>query len=411
MILDLTGASNVEVACLEITDHAGCVEFHPGLPCERDTYPFGDWASAGLYAQDSANVHLKDLDVHGLAHTGIWAGRLTDWTVENVRVAANGWVGWDGDIGASSSNSSTLTFRHWTVEWNGCGETWPGLQPTGCWGQEAGGYGDGVGTATTGGNWVIEDSAFLHNTQDGLDLLYARLLTSTIEIRRTIAEGNAGNQIKVTGPTLIENSIVVGNCGFFDGFAGWNSGDDCRAGGDALVIDLRPGNVATVTNSTLTGEGVCLAIASCALNQTCNGSETIRMRNNIFQGQPRFSLPSEDTCFAWYDDEPPDDILPQNPFTTAFSLITGARFGNVTPCPGPHNLCDVSPGLVNATIDAFDARLLPTSPAIDTGDDTVCPATDYGGTARPQGMACDIGAYERWVPSDWIYLPLVLKKP
>ena len=30
------------------------------------------------------------------------------------------------------------------------------------------------------------------------------------------AEGNAGNQVKTAGPVLIENSILLGNCAFFD---------------------------------------------------------------------------------------------------------------------------------------------------------------------------------------------------
>jgi uncharacterized protein YcfL len=34
------------------------------------------------------------------------------------------------------------------------------------------------------------------------------------------------------------------------------------------------------------------------------------------------------------------------------------------------------------------------SPAIDAADDTNCPATDQRGVTRPQGMHCDIGAYE-----------------
>jgi len=38
------------------------------------------------------------------------------------------------------------------------------------------------------------------------------------------------------------------------------------------------------------------------------------------------------------------------------------------------------------------AALLPGSPALDAADD--CPATDQRGVARPQGAACDIGAYE-----------------
>jgi hypothetical protein len=43
--------------------------------------------------------------------------------------------------------------------------------------------------------------------------------------------------------------------------------------------------------------------------------------------------------------------------------------------------------------------LLAGSPAIDTGTNTGCPPTDELGTARPQGAACDIGAFE-FVPAD-----------
>jgi hypothetical protein len=34
------------------------------------------------------------------------------------------------------------------------------------------------------------------------------------------------------------------------------------------------------------------------------------------------------------------------------------------------------------------------SAAIDSADDAVCPATDQRGVSRPQGAACDVGAYE-----------------
>jgi hypothetical protein len=38
--------------------------------------------------------------------------------------------------------------------------------------------------------------------------------------------------------------------------------------------------------------------------------------------------------------------------------------------------------------------LLANSSAINTGNDAVCPATDQRGVARPQGVHCDIGAFE-----------------
>jgi hypothetical protein len=401
-VVNLTGSSNIEVACLEITDHSSCIEDHlfptGGSPytCQRDSPPYGDWAAIGLYASDSANVLLKDLNIHGLANTGILAGRLTDWTVENVRLAGNGLAGWNGDLigdGSNSENHGTFVFRHWMVEWNGCGETYPDEEHPGCWGQEAGGYGDGAGFGgTTGGHYIIEDSAFLHNTSDGLDMLYVRLPGATIEIRRTIAEGNDGNQIKLTAENAtIENTIVVSNCGFFHDMPSWNNSDDCRAGGDAVAFALQPGGQFTMTNSTITGEGSCLVIAECALDQTCNGSEQIQMRNVIFQGQKVFFNPGEDVCFAWYDDES-SSPLPANPFLVDFSLITGTRFGNVTACPGSGNLCNISSGLVNISIDAFNAHLRSSSQAINAGTPDEAPADDFDGHLRD--ATPDIGAFE-----------------
>lgn len=401
-ILNLAGSSNVEVSCLEITDHSSCIEDHLSpaggseYTCQRDAPPYGDWASIGLYAQDSANVTLENLDIHGLANTGIQAGRLTDWTVQNVRLAGNGWAGWDGDLvgdGSNSENHGTFTFSHWTVEWNGCGETYPGQEYLACWGQEAGGYGDGAAFGgTTGGHYIIEDAAFLHNTSDGLDMLYTRLPDAVIEIRRTIAEGNAGNQIKTTGAVTIENSIIVSNCGYFHGMPFWNNDDDCRAGGDALALALQPAGQARLINTTITGEGMCLVIAECALDQTCNGREVVRIQNTIFQGQRVFWSPQDASCFAWYDDEssPP---MPANPFVVSYSLVSGVRFGNVNPCQEGHNLCGVPSGLMSNAIDAFDAHLRGDSAAVDAGLHDGAPADDFNGHLRH--AVPDIGAYER----------------
>ena len=47
--------------------------------------------------------------------------------------------------------------------------------------------------------------------------------------------------------------------------------------------------------------------------------------------------------------------------------------------------------------------LLPGSPAIDAGDNTLAPPTDQRGFPRPAGLACDIGAYE--------YPPPIIARP
>lgn len=62
---------------------------------------------------------------------------------------------------------------------------------------------------------------------------------------------------------------------------------------------------------------------------------------------------------------------------------------------------DVDPQLgALAANGGFAQTLLPasTSPAIDSGDDGACPATDERGVSRPQGAHCDIGAVEVVMP-------------
>jgi hypothetical protein len=397
-ILDLTDASNVEVACLEITDHSDCVEdYTGGLACERDNFPYGDWAARGIYAEDSANVHLRNLDIHGLAGGGVLAGRLTDWTVEDVRIAGNGWVGWDGDIEDDDSNSGTLLFRRWTVEWNGCAETYPGGEPTGCWAQTAGGYGDGVGTGATGGDWIIEDSAFLHNTSDGLDLLYHEL-GGSITIDRVRAEGNAGNQIKVTGQATITNSVLVGNCAFFEGKPFTFNVDPCRAVGNTLEVVYTGGEQVSIVDSTFYGQGDGLIGGGPREGFQCNGSETLTGRNNVFLGDQDFFDP-EDITFLFYT-EGCSDLVFEGDYSIAYNVKNIDAPYVSPPYPSAHNLLEdpVLSGPLSG--DAYGMTLAAGSPAIDAGDNAVCPATDYLGHPRPvdgdgNGSAiCDMGALE-----------------
>jgi len=417
VIINLTDARNVEVACLEVTDHSGCVESHSGgLACERDDPPFGPWAATGLYAEDSSDVHLRDLNIHGLASTGIHAGRLSNWTVENVRIAGNGSAGWDGDLWDEygDSNSGTLTFRHWTVEWNGCGETYPGGQPTGCWGQTAGGYGDGVGTGATGGDWIIEDSAFLHNTSDGLDLLYHEL-GGRIVINRVRAEGNAGNQVKITGQSTITNSVLVGNCAFFEGKPFTHDVDPCRALGNTLEVVYTGGEHVSIVNSTFYGQGDGLVGGGPREGHNCSGTESLTGRNNVFLGDTDYFDPG-DIAFLFYQ-EGCADLKLDSDYNIAYNTKNIECGINDTYVNSrSHDLCQ-DPELSGPfTGNTYGVMPNPGSPAIDTGNNAVCPSTDYLGNPRPVdgdengSVVCDRGAYERWVPQAWIYLPAVLRQ-
>jgi hypothetical protein len=413
LVLNLTESSNLELACLEVTDHSSCVEDHTGgLACPRESYPYGDWAAVGLYAADSQQVHVMDLNIHGLASTGVWAGRLADWLVENVRIAGNGWAGWDGDIQGDDSNTGTLTFRHWTVEWNGCGETYPGEEPTGCWAQSAGGYGDGVGTGSTGGDWVIEDSAFLHNTSDGLDLLY-HSEGGQISLNRVYAEGNAGNQIKVTGDTFLTNSVLVGNCAFFDNQPFTFNVDACRALGNTLEITFTGGEQASLLNSTFYGQGDGLVGSGPREGFSCSGAEKITARNNIFLGD-QDTFDQGDITFLFYQENCGNLSMDSN-YNIAFSTknITCGTSGDYVHS-GAADLCQDPELTFPASDNANGMSPNPGSPAIDAGDNTTCPSLDYRGKPRPAdgdgdgNPVCDMGAFELWETPEEVYLPLIM---
>lgn len=386
-VLNLEGSSNVEIGCLEITDQSDCVELHSdaAAKCLREVRPFGTWGSVGIWAKDSRNVLLRDLDIHGMAGRGILAGGLTDWTLERVRIRANGWAGWDGDVGAGSANAGRIVFRNVEIAWNGCGERWETGEPHACWAQEAGGYGDGLGTALTGGEWLIEDSQVHHNTSDGIDLLYLDgKAGSSVTLRRVRAEANAGNQIKTNGTATIENSVVVGSCAWFAGRFNMLPGDQCRARGNALSVGLIAGQAATIRHNTVTGEGDCLIL-------TAGGDPTskVEIRNNALLGQIDYwanlhGSPGELACGHYANSSP------------AAVDFTGNAFWNVKSgqCP-PGSVCGTGLAGLNLNdpeLAGFDPVPLPRSPLI--GRASAATSQDFRGRPRISGQPADIGAVE-----------------
>jgi hypothetical protein len=398
-VLNLTGSNNVELQCLNITDHSDCQDGGPKT-CNRSTYPYGDWADWGIIAADSSNVLLKNVNIHGLAHGAINVGRIKDWTLDTVRLVANAFVGWDGDIGATtSSNSGTISFNKVTIAYNGCGETYPGLAPYNCFSQSQSGYGDGLGTAKTGGNWVFTNSNVSHNTSDGIDLLYHNG-SGTITINRVKAEGNAGNQVKVATTTTIANSVIIGNCSFFrNNPITWNSStfDNCRALGNSVSVDFKAGMKVSITNSTITSNGDNLILSS---GVSCNGTESLTSRNNIFLGRPEYNTGGADLAGLYYASGATgngDGPCASVKLNDDYSIIYGTQ-DNGSDCSGKaHSKC-VDPKLGEALVSyyagtAYNASLQSSSPAINAANFiTGASSLDYNNFNR--GTTWDIGALE-----------------
>jgi hypothetical protein len=390
LVINLRGSSNVELACLEVTDRGNCVEYHchngecggEVAACNRSRAPWGDWARTGVSARDSSDVVLRDVNIHGLANHGVHAGRLTDWTLERVKINANGWVGWDGSISGSSWNNGTILFVDSEIAWNGCAEDWETGKPFGCWAQGGGGYGDGLGTAETGGHWIFEGVDVHHNTSDGIDLLYLRD-GGEVTIRRSTIANNAGNQVKTARSMVMENSVVIGNCSYFSDHPNMLERDMCRAMGDAVYVGLSSGSQTDLVNNTIISEGNCVVSGGGGSSQS-----TLRFANNLLIGMPIWNNPDRQSCL-YYSGSGEQIEWESN-------YIHGVRHGL---CPG-NSICNGAPGIENDSLQEFDGLPTAGSALIAAADPGWAPETDIRNYPRGNGGGPDIGAYEHGAQPD-----------
>lgn len=302
----LSGAGgNIDIQCLEITDHSSCIENHPTIACPRTGTGTtdGDWAGTGIAfnaSGGSANVIIKDNDIHGLAAKGIFAYRMGDMTVTNTNFVANGYVGWDSDGTGDDSYTGTVTLDDVTIDYSGCRESYPRTDTNwrsktdigDCWDSNQSGYGDGIGLGDgSPGNWTIKNGSDISfNASDGVDLLHGSGTSGTVIFERSTAEGNIGNQFKVsTLNSYIENALIIGNCGFIKDNSLQAAGTfvPCRANGDTIAFsNLAPGQKMYINNSTIISNGDSAIISSgtgASSATACDGTTVLQARNNIFR--------------------------------------------------------------------------------------------------------------------------------
>ena len=409
-VFNLRGSSFVKLACLDITDHAQCS--HTGTKPEPCDGNYGDFAKSGILTdQNTHDITLQDLDIHGFRDNGIWGAVGGLFNVSRVRIAFNGLSGWNFDDGfGTKSVNGKMIWSYVTVEGNGCIEEYPIVHPgfpAGyCYDDGNIGYGDGVGTPDTQIDFNIDHALIRYNTQDGLDILHTT--GSTIVLTNSTFYGNMGQQWKL-GPmasTLVRNNFTVTNChrmseGIADNPGGtWNAGlsDFCRAGAGIQMVqrgDKAGGGNYVVQNNTFVGYAgdAVFEVSACtdsylyAPTNDCN-TPNITFENNLMVG---YSDPNYNSGQA-----PPTGT--DGGEKRHFSKISNNIYYNMR--TQPSDGVSTNPFLVSApvfrneaSLDNFDAHLtLLSSNAIGKGMPIAGLTTDLDSVNW--GLPPSIGAYE-----------------
>jgi hypothetical protein len=375
-IINLNGSKNVDVECLELTDHSQCTRFGGGHPVSEgcnSSYPLSDYAQRGIVTNaETAGVVLKNLDIHGLTSQGIIGAIGGDVTADHVRIAFNGGAGWDFDDGrgTKSAPGAIVHASYLTVEWNGCNEEYPithAAPAFSCFDQDSGGYGDGVGTPDTQLNFTCDHCTFRYNTQDGLDLLHVS--GSLISVTNSSSYGNMGQQWKM-GPMqsiVFQNNLTVHNCrrmsaamsGAPEGYHRYLS-LFCRAAGDGIAFLVKDAGTYVFQNNSFAGYGAT------SYDITCSGSctkATMTFQNNLHVGYKDPARGEVPGVFYLIG-------LPRNPFAARDHNI----YYNMKGCPSGSTERCVDPKLTNlpawsgeASLDGIDFHLTSASPARGAG--------------------------------------------
>ena len=424
-VVELTGAQNVDLACLELTDWASCSRVGVGDVCAKVFPGWGDYADNGINTDGStADINLIDLDIHGLT-TGIAGPIGGTINADHVRLHANGSSGWNFDNGSPLTNpAAQVNASYLIVEYSGCTEEYPVVSqvPIGvCYDQQYsntnGGwaYGDGVGTPSSSLlNFACDHCNFNHNTQDGFDLLHTT--GSTISITSSVSYANEGQQFKLGAMAHVsfQDNIVLGNCHRMaapipGGTPGYNagisdngsdltdSGGLCRADGTALALAMVGTGTYTFQNNTVVAYGDIMWGMSCwDTSGDCSGAN-VSFENNL------------SVAYAY-----PSGTFPKNPVSIIFesgSIGSGFKqrsnnifynFRNpICPTAFSKESCTTDPLFVSVPdplatysddtiFDAMNLHLQSSSPALGGG--VLLPDLSYNWEGTAFANPPDIGA-------------------
>jgi hypothetical protein len=342
--------------------------------------------------------------------------RIADVTIQNGRG-----IGAGGGI----ANFGTLTLSDTSV-----------LSNSAVLGEGFQGFGGGIanfGTLVLSRTSVLSNTAFLgggiHNSGT-LSVTGSMLSENTALFSGGLQTGLGGGITNFGRATLIDSSVLSniaasGTTGA-DSFVRWLPGlGGGIANGGTLVLS----GTSVISNSASFGGGLVNLGALDAANSTISGNTAKHDGGGIANsriGHARLSFVTIANNIADSDsDGTGDGGGISNEISGTIELRSTLLAGNTTPdgdapdCNGTlsslgHNLvqslddCQLAGDQISDIVGqepqigpladnggpTLTHALLPGSPAIDAGDEATCPAVDQRGVARPQGAACDIGAYE-----------------
>lgn len=201
-------------------------------------------------------------------------------------------------------------------------------------------------------------------------------------------QGNGGGILNLNAELHLVNSTISGNMAggnpqaYFSGLGG-----GIANGRTGLPTTVTMTNTTIVNNTALAGGGILNATAAGDTGPTASFANSLIAGNTAGLGSSCLNQGGAWVSLGHNLDQNDDCGFSAAGDQTDVDPLIGPLADNGGPTP--------------------THTLLENSPAIDTADDTLCPATDQRGVTRPQGPACDIGAYE--VVGDaqfYLYLPV-----
>jgi CSLREA domain-containing protein len=255
--------------------------------------------------------------------------------------------------------------------------------------------GVGGGGAANFGSLTVVDSTLAGNTLTsgtgggayGAPGSFTTFTNSTVSGSFTPGDGggiSAAGTLDLTSSSVISNTAGAGGGGFSLGGALVTltnvtvSGNTATLDGGGMKVfssaTVTLNNVTFSSNSVNTGDG----------GGIYNSGGTVNLQNTILDGNtdPGGQAPECSGTLNSLD-------------FNLVNLIAGCTMSGAT----GNNQIGVSAVLGPLALNPPGATmthaiLSPSSPAVDNGNTATCAATDQRGVARPQGPACDIGAFE-----------------